>query len=198
MNLEELRAKQSELKERRDRLRAELVQNQDRRLALSFDSECGVAAARKEINKLVEAAAALDVELKTVDAALAEAGRRVAGAEAADREEGQRQRAREALGLLDEFEARGVALSQKLGDFLAEYQNLCGDFRKLERIGFSPTSYPLIASNMRRAVASALLETDLRQDFVAPNDRTTFAAVIGAWAGNVRSRSNIVLNRKAA
>ena len=196
MNADELRARRAELSQRRDRLRADLLANQERRLALSFDSECGVASARKEINKLIEAAVALDVEARTVEAALAEAGRRVAAAEDADRGEQQRAKARAALALLDDFETRGAALSDKLAGFIAEYEGLCADFRKLEIVGFPPTSAALISANMRRAVASALIHTDLRQEFVPPNDRTTFSAVIAGWASNVRGRSGALLNRK--
>ena len=198
MDAEKLKSKREELTARLGALRADRVKNEQRRRDLALDAELGDAKARKEIGELAKGAAALDVEISTVEAALAEAGRRISAAEAAEREEALRQKARTALAMLDEFEARGEALSGKLAGFIAEYKALCGDFRKLEQVGFAPTTYALIASNMRRAVASALLDTDLRQEFLAPKDRTTFAAVIAGWAANVRARAGAMLNRKQA
>jgi hypothetical protein len=198
MTLDELKTKQKELSERRQRLLADKAANEQRRKAIAFEAESGVVAARKEIAELTKAAAQLDSDLLIVDAATEECGRRIVAWEAEAAQLTLRQNAQAALSVLAEFERRGAALNDKLAEFVAEYQSLCQDFRQLERIGFGPTTFALVANNMRRAVASALHDTDLRQDYLAPRERTTFQAVISAWASNVRLRANAVINRKAA
>jgi hypothetical protein len=50
---------------------------------------------------------------------------------------------------------------------------------------------------MKRAASAKLMFTDMRQDFLAPRDRCTFASVIEGWAQNVRGRANTRLSKAA-
>jgi hypothetical protein len=78
-----------------------------------------------------------------------------------------------------------------------QYDELARDFRALQLLGYEPTSYPLIQTNMQAAVATKLQFTDLRQNFLAPHARRDFIFVIEGWARHVRGRAEARLNRNA-
>jgi hypothetical protein len=50
---------------------------------------------------------------------------------------------------------------------------------------------------MKRAAAAKLQFTDMRQEFLAPNERHSFASVIAGWARNVRGRCEARLSKGA-
>ena len=77
----------ADLAKRLETLRADRAANEERRAALAFEAETGDAAAKRSIAELTKVAAALDVDVQTVEAAIAEAARRVrAAAEASSRQ----------------------------------------------------------------------------------------------------------------
>lgn len=197
MTLEELKLKKAELSERRNTLAADLATKQDARASLAFDAELGVESAKRQIAELTTAAAKLESELKTVDAALAECARRVSGAEAAERGEVERENARAALALLETFRKRGAALDAAFSAAIAEYVALSDEFRRLNALGFAPTTVALVKANMQRAAATKLMFTDLQGEFLAPHVRRDFVTSIDGWAAAVAARANATLNRKA-
>ncbi len=90
----------AELVKRLETLRADRAANEERRAALAFDAETGDAAAKRSIAELTKAAAALDVDVQTVEAAIAEAARRVRAAADASRRQAERDKARQARAIL--------------------------------------------------------------------------------------------------
>lgn len=164
---------------------------------VAFAAHTGDDLARKQLTKLESDAARLALEITGIDAAISEARRRVGAAIAADADEAEREKARHALALLDDFGRRGDALNGALEKFIREYEQLTSDFHQLDRLGYGPTTYPMIKHNMCAAVATKLQFTDLRQNFLAPDERREFSSVIEGWARNIRAKASARLSRNA-
>lgn len=159
---------------------------------------CDDAGARKELAKSEADAAKATVEIVSLDAAIVEARKRVDAAVAADVDSDEREKARHALALIDDFAKRGKSLQHAVDRVIGEYVQLTRDFRDLERLGFGPTTLPLVQINMKQALATALMSTDLSQAFLAPNERRKFSDVIEGWARIARAKATARLSRKAA
>ena len=110
-------------------------------------------------------------------------------AEAAESDDVARDKAERALALLDDFTKRGAELDEALGSFLAKYAALTADFHKLDALGYAPTTYGLVKTNMSAAVTTALMFSEMRQGFLAPHERRNFVDVIAGWGRNVRMRA---------
>jgi hypothetical protein len=137
-------------------------------------------------------------ELATVKAALGGASKREAIAQAAKRDEVERANASKVLELLDSFAQRGVALDEWVDKMIAEYMALCGEFRELVKLGFSPTTYRMVAITMRTTMLTKLMGTDLKIQHLAPGERKTFEGAIEGWSANIRARATARLNQIAS
>ena len=69
-------------------------------------------------------AATVALEIRSLEAAVAEAKKRVAHAAAVETDAAERENARNALALLDDFENRGERLDHALEKFVREYDEL--------------------------------------------------------------------------
>jgi len=175
------------------RERLEVLGNE--RIGLALPAQAGDASARKRLEAVQAEKLRQTAEIETLEIALAQAGQAVAAAERAVQVAEDCAKARQAIALVAEFEARGAALSQSLAAFVKHYAKLTADFHELDAIGYAPTTYPAIASAMQAATATALMFTDLGQNFLAPHQRKDFAAVIAGWAWPVRHRAEATLQR---
>lgn len=166
---------------------------------VSFNAHVGGdAKARKALADAESEHARIAIEEKSLAAAILVAEGKVKEAERAAADDDEKSRAKQAVDLIDQFEKRGEALDAKLKEFVAEYEALTADFKQLERLGFAPASSPLVATNMRSALVTALQFTPLRVEFLAPHERRDFIGVISGWASNVRARANAKLKPKSA
>jgi hypothetical protein len=189
--LHDLETKLASARTRHDETQAEAQ-------SIAFAAHTGDADARKRLDRLNADAGKRGAEVLSLEAAIVEARSRVALALAAEGDRAERDRAEKALGLLDDFAARGARLDAALAGFVAEYEALTADFYKLDALGFAPATHALIEMNLRRATATRLMFTGLRQSFPAPNERRDFVTVIAGWAQHVRARATARLNRNAA
>jgi hypothetical protein len=165
---------------------------------VSYDAHTQGGEAAERLNRLKSDETMWTQEIASLEAAVATAKKHVTHANAAETDAAERVNATKALGLLDDFAKRGAELDARLQGFIDEYGDLCSDFRKLEALGFAPATLPLIHSNMKRAVATKLMFSDLQSEFLAPHDRRDFVSVIEGWASNVRGRITARLNRNKA
>jgi hypothetical protein len=177
--------------------RARHADTQAKAAELAYPANTGDESARKKLDGLNAKVAMVAAEIASLEAAIVTAKRHVAAAEAAEVDEAERRKAREALALLDDFSQRGKLLDESLDKFVRQYDELARDFRELQLLGYEPTSYPLIQINMQAAVATKLQFTDLRQNFLAPHARRDFISVIEGWARHIRTRAEARLNRNA-
>jgi hypothetical protein len=163
----------------------------------AFSAHTGDAKARQELDGLNAKATALALEIVSLEAAIAEGKRRVDAAVAAEVDEADREKARHALALLDDFSRRGEALDKALSKFVGEYGELVSDFRQVEALGYPPATLALVRINMRAATASKLMFGDLQQSFLAPHERRSFIDVIDGWSRQIRARAAARLERNA-
>jgi chromosome segregation ATPase len=177
--------------------RARHAETQAKAAELAYAAHTGDESARKKLDGLNAKVAMVAAEIASLEAAIVTAKRHVAAAEAAQVDEAERRKAREALALLDDFSQRGKLLDESLDKFVRQYDQLARDFRALQLLGYEPTSYPLVQINMQAAVATKLQFTDLRQNFLAPHARRDFISVIEGWARHIHARAEARLNRNA-
>jgi hypothetical protein len=197
MKVEDAKVVLQDLKDKLSAARARHAETQVKAMELAYPANTGDESARKKLDGLNAKVAMFAAEIASLEAAIVTAKRRVAAAEAAEVDEAERRKAREALALLDDFSQRGKLLDESLHKFVRQYDELACDFRALQLLGYEPTSYPLIQTNMQAAVATKLQFTDLRQNFLAPHARRDFISVIEGWARHVRGRAEARLNRNA-
>ncbi|SFK83497.1 hypothetical protein [Methylocapsa palsarum] len=164
-------------------------------VGVSFAAHCDDAGARKTLDALNAKASSASLEIRSLEAAVSEAKRRVDLATAADADAADCEKARQALALLNDFAKRGDELQRALERFVAKYNDLAGDFRQLEKLGYAPTSYPLIKVNMAAATKTALMHTDVSVAHLAPHARRDFQSVIDGWASHVRARASARLKQ---
>jgi hypothetical protein len=146
-----------------DDLRGRIILIDDRRVELSAELEElsylslveRDARATKRLREITQELGHLDTEKLTLNGALAGIGRREAEAKAVERDETERDRAGKALALLDSFAKRGAALDVAFGEAIGEYNALAAEFRELEKLGHSPTTFPLVKITMKYAAPVA-------------------------------------------
>jgi hypothetical protein len=154
--------------------RARHVETEAKAAELAYPANTGDESARKKLDGLNAKVAMVAAEVASLEAAIVTAKRHVAAAEAAEVDEAERRKARDALALLDDFSRRGKLLDESLDKFMKQYDALTRDFRALQLLGYEPTSY-----------------------FLAPHARRDFISVIEGWARHVRGRAEARLNRHA-
>jgi hypothetical protein len=200
MTTDDAKAVLQDLESKLARARARHGETQSEAQSIAFAAHTGDADARKRLDKSNADADAgkHGAEIMSLESAIVEARRRVWKAEAAEADDVARDKARRALALLDDFTKRGTELDEALTAFLDKYETLTSDFHTLDALGYAPTTYALIASNMKAAVATKLQFTPLRQDFLSPDQRKSFVAVITGWSQSVRMRAEARLKAKTA
>ena len=180
--IKQAEATQAELTKRLAAAREALADIVARRDDLAFEAQTGDAEARKVTAALATDAAALVDEIRSLEAATAEAGRRVTAARDSAAKEVDRERAAKARVIAVRLETRGAAMDAGLSAFKAAYSGLIDDMRELALLGAPAPSVALIDVNLRRALDSALggLHTKVRP--VPPLQRHSFDELAGGWA----------------
>jgi len=165
--------------------------------ATAFAAHVDGGDARAKLDNLNEQAVAAGREIASLEKAIAEGKQRRAAAIASETDARERDQAKMALGLIAGFVARGKALDEKLGQFVAEFQELNRDFLELQKVNYPPATWALVATNMRSATLAGLMFTELQVEHLPPHRRHSFAQVIEAWGAHVRSRAQARLDRDA-
>jgi hypothetical protein len=185
----DLRAKIADLDTKRLMLMGERDQ-------LSYDAVVERnGAAAKRVAELNTELSRLADDKATLNAALAEAGRREAAAAAEKRDTEERDNAEKALALLDEFAKNGAELEQAANAVIAKFNALSKKSRELTALGYAPATLALVDSNMKLALKTKLMGTGLIIEHLAPHMRRTFISVIESWTSHVRARAMARLNR---
>ncbi len=187
--LDQSEAFHAELTVRLERARAALAKNQSQRRDLAFARESGDEAARKMTAVLAKEAAALADDISSLEAAVEEAERRVQRQLAIERDVTERDKAKQALALIEAFRKRGAALDEAFARALGEFEALERDRKSLDLLGYGPATASLIKVNMATAANAALQRVGLQQTFLPPGRRHTFAEVISGWSESVARRA---------
>jgi hypothetical protein len=165
----------------------------DEREALAFDAAVGDAAARKTLDVLTRDAATAILTIENLDAAIAEARRRVQSADTAARHAKLRRDATVARERLADLATVGHDLSATLAKFADTFEKFLSTADEIRRLGMGGPSRDLVRANASRAIDSALWRLRLSSRPVAPSQRTELATLVAGWAAAVESRIAQVL-----
>jgi hypothetical protein len=196
--VEEARSIAAELEDkRRDALR-NLAEIDDTRAALAFDAMTSGGEAAKRVKALDAERLRIASDVESLNAAIAEAGRRVEAAQAAADREDERRRAELARPIAERLKMRAAAIDAGLA---AARENLAGsydDMRELARLGAPAPSGALIEVNVTRAMDVGLVGLHEKVRPVPPGQRYSFAELFNGWASPCLTWSARVLDGEPA
>ncbi|MFZ0209886.1 MAG: hypothetical protein WAL59_27905 [Roseiarcus sp.] len=194
--------KQHEAKSQLAELEAKLLAHQAKAgeheaaiAAVSLPAQTGDASARKRLDKLVAETPAIDTERRSLEYAIKAAKERVTSIAAADLDAAERDKAGQALAMVEAFRKRGAALDVAFDAAIAEFGALERDFRALDLLGYAPSTWNLVKINLQLAAATKLQLVNLQQNFLAPRERRDFVGAISGWADNVARRARARIER---
>jgi hypothetical protein len=147
----------------------------------------------KDLDSHTEAALRADLGIENLDAAIAEARRRVTLAEEGAQREAMRAKAQEVLGLIDRFRASGPELDALVRTLAATYAAFEQDAEAMRRLGALAPNAELIRANSRRALLTLLIGTPLRLQMLAPGERRDFTGLADGWADGIAAWADHVL-----
>jgi phage shock protein A len=173
----------------------------DEREALAYDAATGDGPARKALDSLTREAATAALTLENLDAAIAEAKRRVAAADEEARLAELRRKAAEAQAKLADLDEIGRSLSASLAQFADTFERFQAVGDGIRRLGLGFVGRDLQRVNTVRAIDSVLARLHLSSRAVPPAQRVEIADLIQSWRGQVAARVAHVLgddDREAA
>jgi hypothetical protein len=165
-----------------DQRAADLAAERER---ISFSAFRGDLPAKRRLSQIHNEVAKQTSEVASIDAAILEAIRRVADAEADQHAAQEADRAREALSLLSDFREHGARLDDAVKALIGSYEHFKSCARSLRALGASPVSEQLQRVAMRRALIAGLISTDMQVEHLAPNERHSFSELCAAWASSI-------------
>ena len=186
-----------------DELRSKLGGAEGRRVELESElAEIGFAAHvegdAKSVKRLKEISSELanvDVEVKSLTAALAENARREAAAEDADRAKRRRADAEKAKTMLGELEQLGQEFDAGALATIKAATAIRAKVSELRQLTGAGPSVDSVQMNLKRALATATMGSPLHTVHLAPADRVTISQVIGPWLYSFRNWINAVLGK---
>jgi hypothetical protein len=198
MNLEQAEAVRADLDSRLFEARRSLDELDAKRRAISFAAHTGDADAKKTLDKLNKEKTGLTNSIEEIEAALAEAGRRVDEAERAAEMAAQSERAEKALEISSSLVARGLKIDQALRLVAEEAIALKNDIDALNRLGCTHPHAQQLFSFGSRALLAAVMGTPLQIEHLAPGERYRFEKLATDWAATVDRWAGPQIMRDAA
>jgi hypothetical protein len=178
----------SGLRQKRDAAVARGVALGEERTTLAFAAHADDdAKARKRLDEINREAALGDSELRSIDAAIGEATKRLAAAQAVEAREAERQRAREVLAVTERMKAAGQAIDDALAVLVAAGEDVHAAADALHMLGCpSPTGQQLLSFG-ERVIRGAVQKTMWSRaiERLAPGEHTSFSRVIDGWAAMI-------------
>ncbi len=192
------KATQTEMEQKLSEARERLEAAQAGADGVSFQAHCGDKGAKATLAKFNADAATASAEVRSLEAALAEAKRRVAQAEADANDHREQEKARQALERVAAFEERGDKVNQAVEALVGELVGFERDWRDLQMLGYAPTStWSLAQVNVVLAVHTKLQGVGLHIRPLQTHEKKELPGLLAAWAGNIRSRASARLGRNA-
>jgi hypothetical protein len=188
--LDQAQGKQAELAAKLAASKDRLAKLKSQKDDLAYATFTGDPDAAKSSAYLAKEIAATQETIDGLTAACDTAALHVAAAEAAERDADERNKASQALALIEDFKRRGAKLDAAFASALAEYAALERDRRALDLLGFPPTTPALCQLHMKLAATTALQSIGLQVDrYLSPGQRRNFATAIEGWASGVERRA---------
>jgi hypothetical protein len=154
---------------------------------VSFLAHTGDAKSQKRLDEIRTALSKVDIEIRSLTAALATAANMQVAEQDAARAELQRANARKAEIILTEAESIASKMDDALmavSDLAVSYETKMLEARKL--VGHGP-NYEIIRIFLARALRTALHRGPLHIVSIAPGERTTVQQAAAHWATSIRN-----------
>jgi hypothetical protein len=160
------------------------------RTRVSFAAHTGEPRARKALDDVLRVMARHDGETRSLDAAVAEAQRRVAEAETAHRTAEEAERARQALALLADLRDLGARLDAAAKDLVDGYSAFQSCYRSIRSLGVKHPEPEIFRIACRNSIIAALMHSDLglHRDppaFIPPGQRHSFEELLQGWGASI-------------
>jgi hypothetical protein len=159
------------------------------RATLAYDALCDDAKAAKRLGQINADLSIIDQEIASVQAAIAEAARRVGEADTQARAEAEAAKKRRALIKSADLVDMAAELDEHLAAFFRMYNGFRVTMIDLHRDGAAP-QINIVDSVCRRALESASMGTRLQLMHLAPGDRITFESLATSWKQNIEAQNN--------
>jgi hypothetical protein len=182
--------------------RAAVVARQDKatedRKAVAYDAlAAGDQVSATKLQLINNSAMTAATDLASVDAALAEARRRVADAERSEALAAERDAMRAVLPITERVRARAALLDELLKSAADQTTAFLADMAALRRAGFGHPDPGLVATNVRLAGQAAVLGSALETERVRPSQRRAFAQLAEGWTAPIDAAARAVLGDEA-
>ncbi len=165
---------------------------------VAFSAHSGDKAAIAALAKHNAEAATASAEARSLEAALSEAQRRVAAAEAAAIDEREREKAERALEAAAAFHERGERVVAALEALVSELMGFERDYRELLLLDYAPTStWSLAQVNIVLSLHTRLQGLGLHVRPLQHHEKKDLLELVSAWETNIRARAKARLNRNA-
>jgi hypothetical protein len=160
------------------------AQRADKRKALAFDSHSGDAKARKLLDELQHEAAEIEIQIRNIDAALAEGQNRLLVAKAHEQQERDAVKAAELRKVLARFTASGREVENALATLVRSSKEMRTALNELHAGGINNPRHEVIDGLGYRALACRLRETIWAPHFrpLGFDERKNFADLIASWS----------------
>jgi hypothetical protein len=173
----------AELGQRRDRLHERLGELERERGRVAYDAHTGDGAAGKLLDKTIAETVKHSEHVKSLDDAIAEAGRRLVAACEHEAKAADKQKARELSDVLAAFLQCARRLDQALA-VVAEHGNKLHELQQqMHMLGAAVPSAAQLDSLGARSLLTAIAATPWRRHFetLGPHERRSFFELCAYW-----------------
>jgi hypothetical protein len=179
---EEAKALLPQLEEKLSAAKGRQAEISTERGSISLAAHMGSASDRARLDELNQEGAILAGEIEGIEAAIAQARKRSAEAEAAEVAEVEQRKRREVLRLSSEIRSHAERIDELWRESLDQYGDLQTKFTEIVRLGVGRPSLHQLRVACQRALISAFIGSPLQIQIIAPNERHSVLDLINSWA----------------
>ena len=181
----------ADLNAQREKLVAKGHDLEERRQEISYGALTGSKAERKKLDEVNAEALTYEYELKSIDAAIAQATKRLAAADAAEAQAQDKDNAKGLRVVVDAFLSHAIALDDAFATVAKEGMALEETLKQIHSLGCAFPSRAQLDALGARALKTALMSTPWRREFemMSPGQRQSFTALVSEWVDRIEANS---------
>jgi hypothetical protein len=165
---------------------------------VSFLAHTGDIKSQKRLDEIRTALSKVDIEIRSLTAALATAANMQVAEQDAARAELQRANASKAEAILAEAESLATKMDAAMVSLKAGAVEFQAKMEMVRRLTNSGPQHQAIKVHLARAISSGLMGLPQHPDLLAPNERRSVTELATSWAQQVRNRISAVINTAEA
>jgi hypothetical protein len=178
--------------------KAKAVDLDGRRTQISYRAHTSDAKAAAELAAMNRARAELALEIESIEAALAEAGRRVAAAERQATLKAQHDKARRVRDIAAAVAPSGARIAEAARTLRDEIKALNADLDEMRRLGAPVVNGRLVVLAMTRSILALLREAGLDIDIIPPGLRHDPQQLVDGYVASATAWATKTLDCEAA